>query len=221
MTSKQVLGLFIMGCIVMVMAGGCSKENAVMKSEEKSLARQLNFDEKALQMLKDETGGTIQQLTAYSEDGSITTTEGISVGVPQDKAESVITKLRPEMRTMGYIIFLREMNFGGSPDMIGVIKGTDKYEVLRLMQTNGANYDLSTEDVIAKLKEWEARYPFELFGADFDWVEVDLKEVPSDIEAFAHEVHEFCPDVVEQGTETVEALADEISRRKKIYLWWD
>jgi hypothetical protein len=38
---------------------------------------------------------------------------------------------------------------------------------------------------------------------------------------FAKEVYQFCPDVVDQGTETVEALASERKRTNRVYLWWD
>ena len=39
--------------------------------------------------------------------------------------------------------------------------------------------------------------------------------------AFAREVYAFCPDVVDQGTETVEALAAEMKQENTVYLWWD
>jgi hypothetical protein len=39
--------------------------------------------------------------------------------------------------------------------------------------------------------------------------------------AFAREVYQFCRDVVEQGTETVEKLAAEMKRSNRMYLWWD
>jgi hypothetical protein len=39
--------------------------------------------------------------------------------------------------------------------------------------------------------------------------------------AFAREVYAFCPDVVDQGTGAVEALAAEMSRTNTLYLWWD
>jgi hypothetical protein len=36
-----------------------------------------------------------------------------------------------------------------------------------------------------------------------------------------NEVYEFCPDVVDQGTDTVEGLESEIKKSGTIFLWWD
>lgn len=34
-------------------------------------------------------------------------------------------------------------------------------------------------------------------------------------------MYEFCPDIVEQGTESIEELVEEIKKTKKLFLWWD
>ena len=52
-------------------------------------------------------------------------------------------------------------------------------------------------------------------------VEAVFVKQPADMDAFAREVYEFCPDVVEQGVGTVKALADEMRRSGILYLWWD
>jgi hypothetical protein len=35
------------------------------------------------------------------------------------------------------------------------------------------------------------------------------------------QVHEFCPDLGDLGTGTVEALAAEMRRNRSVYPWWD
>jgi Domain of unknown function (DUF4253) len=37
----------------------------------------------------------------------------------------------------------------------------------------------------------------------------------------AAEVYELCPDVVDQGTMTVEVLEEENKASGRIFLWWD
>ena len=44
---------------------------------------------------------------------------------------------------------------------------------------------------------------------------------PADWMALAREVYEFCPDIVDQGTETVERLAYEMRVTNELFLWWD
>ena len=70
-------------------------------------------------------------------------------------------------------------------------------------------------------KEWDASYGLVFRGIAFDWVEAEFKKQPEDMLGFAQEVYKFCPDVVDQGTETVPALAAEMKRTNTLYLWWD
>lgn len=51
--------------------------------------------------------------------------------------------------------------------------------------------------------------------------EAVFKKTPADMDAFAREVYEFCPDVVDQGVGTVHALAREMRKTGALYLWWD
>jgi hypothetical protein len=34
-------------------------------------------------------------------------------------------------------------------------------------------------------------------------------------------MYEFCPDIVDQGVGTVARLAQELSKSRKLYFWWD
>ena len=45
--------------------------------------------------------------------------------------------------------------------------------------------------------------------------------MPEDLAAFADEVYDFCPDIVEQGCDSVEALAEAIAETSTVFLWWD
>ncbi len=117
--------------------------------------------------------------------------------------------------------FVVEMNDAIKVDKIGVMKGTDQYEILRIMHTDGDDYDISNQDVIDWLKELERKAPFEIIGADSDWVEIEFKTLPKDLKAFAEEVYDFCPDAVDQGPGSVEDLVKEIRKTNRLFLWWD
>jgi hypothetical protein len=82
---------------------------------------------------------------------------------------------------------------------IGVLKGTDVCDFLRLQNTNGANFDLDTEDIVARLAQWEKRCSLFIVGAGFDWLDLQFDTLPDDLQAFAEEVYEFCPDTLDQG----------------------
>ena len=75
--------------------------------------------------------------------------------------------------------------------------------------------------ILARAKKWDARFGLVLRGAGFDWLEAEFVRPPKDMLELAKEVYEFCPDVVDQGTETVKVLATEMKRTSAVYLWWD
>jgi hypothetical protein len=43
----------------------------------------------------------------------------------------------------------------------------------------------------------------------------------ADAPALAQRMHAFCPDIVDQGHETVEALAEWLAKSRRLYFWWD
>jgi len=56
-------------------------------------------------------------------------------------------------------------------------------------------------------------------GSDFCEGEIGEKNIG--YKRLASEVYAFCPDIVEQGTKTVEQLEKEIKDTGRIFLWWD
>jgi hypothetical protein len=124
-------------------------------------------------------------------------------------------------KAKGYLLFRSEVNFGYSDDELTILKSSDQFDILRIMQTDGINYDITNEDLITKLMDFDSRFGLRIYGAGQDFVEAFFVGKPEDMMAFAEELYEFCPDIVDQGTDTVEALASEMERTKILYLWWD
>lgn len=141
---------------------------------------------------------------------------GLTVVADEEEALIAVHELREQVPP-GHLVF----RSGRRLDHVAVLRADDPYAPLRVMSTNGANYGLYTDEVIARLREWDARYGVRITGAWGDWVEAGFVRPPPDMLAFAREVYDFCPDVVDQGTETVEALAEEMRRSSTVFLWWD
>ncbi len=122
----------------------------------------------------------------------------------------------------GAFLFRIDCNFGFSdrPDVVTVLPTTDKYEVLQAVGTDGVNFEVDNAAVIAWLRTMEEQNPFTLTGAGPDFVEGYFVSPPQNAPALAKRMYEFCPDIVDQGTGTVEALANEVAKGK-LYLWWD
>ena len=188
-------------------------------SEE--LAKSLKFDRQVLIIAKGESQDHIGRLIGFDEENYQIIAPGIVISVPEDKTDHVLSSLRQKLRPLKYMPFVVEVNEGLKIDKIGIIKGTDQYEILRIMHTDGDEYDISNQDVIDRLKEWEVNSPFDILGADSDWVEIEFRILPKDLIAFAEEVNDFSPDAVEQGPGSIAELAKEIQRTKRLLLWWD
>ncbi len=75
----------------------------------------------------------------------------------------------------------------------------DKFADLRDRGTHGINFDLRTEDIIARLSQWDQAYGLDLSEVDTDRVGFVLKRLPDDLDSFVREVYDFCPDTVDQG----------------------
>jgi len=202
-------------------ARGATVTRITLSPYAEELARILKFDRQVMIMVKEETQQHIHRLIGHDENGFQIIAPGFAVPVPENTTDRVLAVLRKKLAPMHYLPFIVEMNAGLKMDKIGVIKGTDQYEILRVMQTNGDDYDISNQDIIDRLREWEKCCAFVIIGAENDWVELEFKTLPKDLNTFAEEVYEFSPDAVDQGWGSVDGLVKEIKKTNRLFLWWD
>ena len=195
--------------------------HAELSPAAEEIAKLINFDRQVLLIVKAETQEHIQRLIGYDEDDYQIIAPGIAVSVPKDRTDRVLAVLRKKLTPLKYMAFIVEMNAGLKVDKIGVIKGTDQYEILRIMHTDGSDANISNQDVIDRLKEWGKISTFDIIGADSDWVEIEFKTLPKDLKVFVEEVKEFSPDTVEQGPGSSAELIKEIKRTNRLFLSWE
>jgi hypothetical protein len=94
-------------------------------------------------------------------------------------------------------------------------------DLIAAFQTNGANYDLMPAGVVKWLKELEQRHPFKLTGGGFEWLEGRFLQPVSKTRKLAHQMYEFCPDIVDQGIGSVKDLARALEKDGTFFFWWD
>lgn len=123
----------------------------------------------------------------------------------------------------GCSVVLHEQHFGfdGKPDVLLILPTANKYAVMVFTNVNGANYEIDTILVIKWMKRLDTSHPYLLTGCGFDFLSGRFKSKIADPRALARRMYEFCPDIVDQGTGSVEALADELARTNELYFWWD
>ncbi|WP_346352974.1 DUF4253 domain-containing protein [Azotosporobacter soli] len=138
-----------------------------------------------------------------------------------NRRPELLAQLKKKCNGSARQVFYSSLSFKDSPERICIIKSQDPYDIIRVMGTDGTNYDINNEQIIKKLKEWDERYGIIIKGADGDWVDVQFKVMPSDMKKFAEEVYVFCPDAVEQNAGSIEALVVEMNKYHGVFLWWD
>lgn len=218
---KQTVLLFSL--LTIAAAAPSDKKPLTLSSHEEEIARRIGFDREIFLLIKDETQDCcIHRLTGYDADGYQIMVDGVTASVPQDKDEQILIQLRTRLHKKGYMAFIIETNAGIKLSKIGVLKGSDQYDILRVMQTNGEDDDIANEDIIAELKEWEKCCPFDILGAENGWVELEFKKLPDNIKSFVENLEDFCPDAVDDGGASAEdELAKEIQKTKRLFLWWE
>jgi hypothetical protein len=99
---------------------------------------------------------------------------------------------------------------------------SDQFAALRKADTNGDNYDISTEDIISRLKKWQKICSFRVGKVDYNTVTLTFDELPKDIKTFVRDAYGLCPDLV-QIDEALDlpALEKQLPKTKKLMLWWD
>jgi len=147
-----------------------------------------------------------------------------SVIVPDERADALLWKIRNRLRP-GVVAFVGTRNSLADTPVNGtelVVAGAkSQFDILRIAASDAINYGKETEDLVRTLQRWDERYGIDIYAAQTDTIQLKLKSLPRDMKAFANEVYEFCPDVVDQGTGDVQRLAAEIVATREVFLWWD
>lgn len=205
--------------LAILCSAACAAKDVALTPQEEAVALAVGVDKALAARLKSQ-GESIERLKGLSADFEETQADGIVVLTAPNDGADVLAEIRERLSGTPYRAYLHDNAFGHGPDKIAVIKGDD-YAYLGIVRTDGINYDLDHDDVMARYRLWDQKYGLRLVGAGGDWIEAEFVRPPEDWQAFAKELHAFCPDIVEQGVGDVDALAGELQETGRLYLWWD
>jgi Domain of unknown function (DUF4253) len=108
---------------------------------------------------------------------------------------------------------------------IGLVEAADGFEVPALLSWAGAaSYELDGSHHLAVLRYWNQRHGAELVAMASDVLELAVRRPPresAEVARVALEQYLYCPDLVEQGANTLDALASEHVVRHSWVFWWD
>jgi Domain of unknown function (DUF4253) len=211
---------FRLGLLLVFMAGCATDGMRPPNPVETQLVADLKFD--ADLMARVRTSGLVfERLKMEDGDGALVSHAGVVLVTSPGQAAAALAEVRAKLANTPYGAWINDDGFGRSPDKIAIMKTHDQFVYLAVAHTDGINWDLDHAAVVARYREWAAQYGLELRGAGLDWLSARISKPPEDWAAFAREVYKFCPDIVDQGANTVEALATEMRVSNELYLWWD
>ena len=166
-------------------------------------------------------GVGLERLMAQTPDFDEVPAAGVVVVTAPGEGRARLVALRRLLPGSGFRAYLKEERFGSGPDRVAVARVADDAAYLAIVRTDGVNHGLEHEDVMRLYAAWDARLGLRLDGAGLDFIEARITRPPADWDALAAEVHAACPDLVEQGLGSVEALAEDMRRHQTLSLWWD
>lgn len=215
---KRLINLLLMALIMT--SFGCGQKKLLTENEIK-ICQGISFDQGLAERIKSKTNQNIQSTPGINELGEILESKG--TGLCSEVEEKVgyefVLKEKERFRNSGYLLFVFEND--ENQKFIGSIKGVDELDIIKWRQTNGINYGHENKDIIAKLQSWKQHNDFIIIGASMDWIHLQFKTMPNDIESFAKDVYEFCPDAIDQGAGDMPTLIKLIEEMNGVYLWWD
>lgn len=137
-------------------------------------------------------------------------------------ARTWVAALQPRLGE-GLVAFRGTTRWEGEPERrdaeVVIGKSEEPFDVLRLAQTDAPRYDLSTEDIIGKLKGLDKQYGIQLYAAESDAVGFTLDPIPDDVAALAAELLALCPSAGDMGDSG--KLARHLEETQDIELRWN
>lgn len=110
-------------------------------------------------------------------------------------------------------------------NLLGVkIKTDNSWKIPAHFKFGGWNECPDPEIHCAIWKHWQLKYGAKIVGVSNDVIEAHVTKPPkteAEAIALAWEQYLYCPDIVEQGVETVSKLAEVLINHDCWYFWWD
>lgn len=208
------------------------KKEIVLTKEDRELCEAVNVDSALIKLLRDRTSAQLElfkpePLWVYLEDGTSeerpSKLRGLTFEATPETAKRHIGELSADFQKKGHTIYLCEENFGidNLKDKVAIVNTSDKYEILKETGTDGINYDIDNDSLLKIIHVFDEKYQLTLIGCNLSWCEFTFAKEPTNWMQMAEECYAVCPDIVDQGTGSVEELADELKRTKTLYFWWD
>ncbi len=186
---------------------------------KKAAKKKVLVDEADIVAIVKRVAKTKPRLYATYDFGRERDDSALSLETTAARADTIVAALRKALPP-GWIAFIGTMHLSSKRAEVVVGRGESQFDILRIARSDACNFGLDTEDLITTLRTWDKTHDIDIFQASTDTVGISFAKVP-DAAKLARKIHRFCPDVVDQGLGTIEALEKLVKKTKQISLWWD
>jgi hypothetical protein len=107
---------------------------------------------------------------------------------------------------------------------MGLVPTSTSWQVPAYLRFGDFNACPNPVSHVSVLKHWEERYGAEIVSMTHDTIELRVTHPPTNRDhaiALAYEQFAYCPDIVEQGVGTLDALAATLMNGSAWFFWWD
>jgi ankyrin repeat protein len=141
-----------------------------------------------------------------------------SVGfvVTEYQAEQIVMAKQDELLRAGCFAFSYANNVGGG--CLALMRTTNPIDAVRKVMTEGPNWGISNDAIIAWLESAMKKYPMRLVTIGEDKIDAQLLAPVRYARKLANSIIDICPTWQDDG---VEKVVEVIKQEKEIRLWWD
>jgi hypothetical protein len=136
--------------------------------------------------------------------------------VPERAATALVSKHQRQFHVQGCLLFCTKGQSKRGESEVGILPSADVFEAIAALQTNGANYRVSNEDIIKRMRKLTTKQPFTLTGLGYDYLAGQFTTPIVDSQKLAKWLYQFCPDLGD-----VNAAANQLRETREFFLWWD
>lgn len=179
----------------------------------------------AVPILQTLGGGTVRPYLSH-DFGRAQDREGRSIVLPRPQAETLLPRIREKLPP-GLIAYVGTSRWlgnekHGSKVELAVGPGRSSIDALLLARSDAVNHGLETEALVARISALHERLDLDVVEAMTDIVAFTFsKDPPDGWKALAKEIYALCPDIVDQGSGSMDELEELLRSEKRVSLWWD
>ncbi len=187
-----------------------------LTENEIDLATVLDFRVSILQTLKNETQNPINQGRLLDINNEPIGFRNSVFSKSTKNSIEALQRIGKWLLGSSYIGFISDIK----NNELSIIKSKSQFDIIYFQETNGGNSDLTTDDIVQKLSDWNTQFRVNILGANYSWILLEFKNEINNLSYFIEEVLEFCPDL-NQTYNTKQELKSQIINEMRLLLWWD